>query len=193
MIRCRDLYSPFGQKRTAPCDAHRVGFTGKERDGETGFDYFGARYYAPIPGRFLSPDPLLDSADPADPQSWNRYAYVRNSPLVTVDPDGRAGQVVIKGAAVVATNALIVTIAVPEQQRNEIATGIVKTFTGLKNTIPDGISSTGDLVSRSEEETPDEEDTGSFEGFPDRDLPRDPVHQDPVPETMGAAHTQLGT
>ncbi len=88
-VSCRDLYSPFGQKHTAPCDAHRVGFTGKERDGETGFDYFGARFYAPIPGRFLSPDPLLDSADPADPQTWNRYAYTRNSPLRFVDPDGR--------------------------------------------------------------------------------------------------------
>ncbi len=87
-VRCRDLYSPFGQKHTAPCDAHRVGFTGKERDGETGFDYFGARYYAPVPGRFLSPDPLFDSADPADPQSWNRYSYTRNNPIRFVDPDG---------------------------------------------------------------------------------------------------------
>ncbi len=89
VIRCRDLYSPFGQKHTAPCDVHRVGFTGKERDGETGFDYFGARYYAPVPGRFLSPDPLLDSADPADPQSWNRYGYSGNNPLRLIDPDGR--------------------------------------------------------------------------------------------------------
>ncbi len=92
VIRCRDLHSPFGQKHTAPCDAHRVGFTGKERDGETGFDYFGARFYAPIPGRFLSPDPLLDSADPADPQSWNRYSYALNNPLSFVDPDGREPQ-----------------------------------------------------------------------------------------------------
>ncbi len=87
-VRCRDLYSPFGHKHTAPCDAHRVGFTGKERDGETGFDYFGARYYAPIPGRFLSPDPLFDSADPADPQTWNRYSYVFNRPMNSIDPNG---------------------------------------------------------------------------------------------------------
>ena len=63
-------------------------FTGKERDVDTGLDYFGARYYAGAQGRFTSPDPLLNSGRPWEPQSWNRYAYTLNNPLKYVDPDG---------------------------------------------------------------------------------------------------------
>jgi RHS repeat-associated protein len=62
--------------------------TGKERDAETGLDYFGARYMSAAQGRFTSPDaPLLDQ-DPQYPQSWNLYAYVRNNPLIFTDPTG---------------------------------------------------------------------------------------------------------
>lgn len=60
----------------------------KERDIETGLDYFLARYYANTQGRFTSPDPLLSSGTVEDPQSWNRYAYVLNNPLKLIDPDG---------------------------------------------------------------------------------------------------------
>jgi RHS repeat-associated protein len=65
-----------------------VVFTGKERDAETGLDYFGARYMSSAQGRFTSPDPFLGSGRPEDPQSWNRYAYARNNPLVYIDPTG---------------------------------------------------------------------------------------------------------
>jgi RHS repeat-associated protein len=61
----------------------------KERDGEIGLDYFGERYYSGAQGRFTSPDePLIDQY-PSDPQSWNLYAYARNSPLTNTDPNGR--------------------------------------------------------------------------------------------------------
>jgi RHS repeat-associated protein len=62
--------------------------TSKERDNETNLDYFLARYYSSVQGRFTSPDPLLESAEPKRPQSWNRYTYVLNNPLKFVDPDG---------------------------------------------------------------------------------------------------------
>ncbi|MBI5161261.1 MAG: RHS repeat-associated core domain-containing protein, partial [Micrococcales bacterium] len=66
-------------------------FTGKERDEETGLDYFGARYYAARLGRWVSPDPVaihcpesvLDTG--MMPLS---YAYVRDNPIRLVDPDG---------------------------------------------------------------------------------------------------------
>jgi RHS repeat-associated protein len=68
-------------------------FTGKERDAETGLDFFGARYFSAAQGRFTSPDqPLIDQF-PQDPQSWNMYSYGRNNPLKYTDPTGQAVQV----------------------------------------------------------------------------------------------------
>jgi RHS repeat-associated protein len=64
-------------------------FTGKERDPESGLDYFGARYYASAHGRFASPDPLAKSASSPLPQTWNRYTYTVNNPLKYVDRDGK--------------------------------------------------------------------------------------------------------
>jgi RHS repeat-associated protein len=66
-------------------------FTGKERDAESGLDYFGARYYGSALGRWTSPDPVSTSglAHMRDPQSWNAYSYVRNNPLEFTDPDGQ--------------------------------------------------------------------------------------------------------
>jgi RHS repeat-associated protein len=66
----------------------RQKFTSKERDNETGLDYFGARYFASLQGRFTSPDPLMASAHVVNPQTWNRYTYALNNPLSYVDPDG---------------------------------------------------------------------------------------------------------
>jgi RHS repeat-associated protein len=62
---------------------------GKERDAESGNDYFGARYYGSSMGRFMSPDPAgMMAADIEFPQSLNRYAYVWNNPLSFTDPTG---------------------------------------------------------------------------------------------------------
>ncbi|MBZ5500447.1 MAG: RHS repeat-associated core domain-containing protein [Acidobacteriia bacterium] len=63
--------------------------SGKERDAESGLDYFLARYYSGAQGRFTSPDPENAGAIPADPQSWNAYAYSRNNPLAFTDPNGK--------------------------------------------------------------------------------------------------------
>jgi RHS repeat-associated protein len=69
-------------------DSVRQKYTNKERDEETGLDYFGARYFAIMQGRFTSPDPLIASAKPEQPQGWNRYSYTINNPLKYVDPTG---------------------------------------------------------------------------------------------------------
>jgi RHS repeat-associated protein len=79
---------PFGDTESCPPAPSEATYTSKERDSESGNDYFGARYYASPIGRFLSPDPLLSSGNPGDPQTWNRYAYGSNNPLRVIDPTG---------------------------------------------------------------------------------------------------------
>ena len=69
--------------------AHPPISTGKERDTESGNDYFGARYYASSMGRWMSPDPSMESEILEIPQTWNRYSYVYNRPTYGTDPDGR--------------------------------------------------------------------------------------------------------
>jgi RHS repeat-associated protein len=113
-VQCHD-YLPFGEELESgqggrsgcyPAGLGEPGllFTGKQRDdsGESGLDYFEARYMSSAQGRFTSPDPLTwqiwqyGSDDEkakfqefiSDPQNFNLYAYVRNNPLKYTDPTG---------------------------------------------------------------------------------------------------------
>ena len=62
-----------------------ITFTGKERDAETGYSYFGARYYdSDLSGLFLSVDPMADKYPSISP-----YAYCAWNPLKLVDPNGQ--------------------------------------------------------------------------------------------------------
>ncbi len=89
--RSRDVvYSPFGdiasESGTGTADRN---FTGQNQDLSGIFYDFPAREYSQGEGRWISPDPAgLAAVDPANPQSWNRYAYVNNSPLNLIDPTG---------------------------------------------------------------------------------------------------------
>jgi RHS repeat-associated protein len=98
-VKARHDYLPFGEEilvgiggRTAEqgyiTDTVRQKFTQKERDNESGLDYFEARYYSSAQGRFTSVDPGNAGARRKDPQSWNAYDYGRNNPLRYIDPDG---------------------------------------------------------------------------------------------------------
>src|SRR5438046_3949358 len=97
----RHNYLPFGEDLTAGGRTTALGysagqgasqkFTQKERDNETGLDYFGARYYASMQGRFASPDSVCGC--PKNPQTQNLYAYVHNNPLNLVDPTGHSAEI----------------------------------------------------------------------------------------------------
>jgi RHS repeat-associated protein len=95
----RDFYFPYGgeQASSTGSDPNHYKFAGKERDAESGLDYFGARYYASNMGRMMSPDwsakvAPIPYAKLGDPQSLNLYAYVGNNPLSRFDPDGHVGK-----------------------------------------------------------------------------------------------------
>ena len=79
-------YQPYGELyinyKTTAYD-ERFKFTGKERDAETDYDYFGARYYASICPYWISVDPLADYKPQINP-----YAYCSWNPIVNIDPDG---------------------------------------------------------------------------------------------------------
>ena len=80
-------YAPYGElianKQTIGYD-ERFKFTGKERDWETGYDYFGARFYDHRKGFWNSVDPLADKYPSNTP-----YLYCNGNPIMLVDPDGR--------------------------------------------------------------------------------------------------------
>jgi RHS repeat-associated protein len=83
-----DYYPWGGELQFLSNDSNHYKFTGKERDAESGMDYFGARYYSNSLGRFVTTDPLMASARVSDPQTWNRYSYARNNPERFLDPTG---------------------------------------------------------------------------------------------------------
>jgi len=100
VVEEEDFYPYGGEIPIVSGDSNRYKFTGKERDSESGLDYFGARHYASTMGRFMTPD-WSEEPDPVphanihDPQTLNLYGYVGNNPLsrrdatghVTCDPD----------------------------------------------------------------------------------------------------------
>lgn len=93
-------YAPYGatvQQTGTPAPAHQ--FTGQRLDAETGLYYYKARYYDPQLGRFIQPDSIVQA--PADPQTLNRYSYVRNNPVNFVDPSGHFFFLAFLGALLV--------------------------------------------------------------------------------------------
>jgi RHS repeat-associated protein len=100
-------YTPYGETRyvwgSTPTDRR---FTGQREEAALGSLYdYGARFYSPSLNRFISPDTIVPS--PGNPQSLNRYSYVRNSPLNCTDPSGHCGicKRVIKALVVTADRA----------------------------------------------------------------------------------------
>ncbi|MGO4882425.1 MAG: RHS repeat-associated core domain-containing protein [Bryobacteraceae bacterium] len=98
-VTARHDFLPFGEELTTSNRTAALGygafdnvmhkFTGQERDSEgPGLDFFHARYFHGAQGRFASPDVMLNSGNPNDPQTWHRYAYALNNPLALVDPMG---------------------------------------------------------------------------------------------------------
>jgi len=81
-------YEPFGEP-TVSGDEESFLFTGKERDSSQLY-YYGARYYDPDMGRFITRDVMPGTRE--KPQSLNTYTYCLNNPLRYIDPTGHESE-----------------------------------------------------------------------------------------------------
>ena len=88
-IPTKQKFLPFGESLAPADDSAKFakGFTNHEQTDSSGLVYMQARFYAPMYGRFLSPDPARDQHF-EQTQSWNIYSYVRNMPTMSIDPTG---------------------------------------------------------------------------------------------------------
>jgi RHS repeat-associated protein len=110
----------FGQPRnefTSKSLKDPYQFTQKERDAETGLNYFEARYLGTAIGRFLSVDPITHIDTPPillEPQRLNIYGYCENRPFSNVDPSGRVSVELAKyGATSIAVGVVGIALAIP--------------------------------------------------------------------------------
>lgn len=103
-VTARKDYSAFGEETFTPQrtsglgydpnndrqqpEEARQGYTGYQKDSESGLEFAQARYYNTLHGRFTSVDPLTASASIRNPQTFNRYSYALNSPYKFTDPLG---------------------------------------------------------------------------------------------------------
>jgi len=109
-------FDPWGKVRSGGTVGTQtvMNYTGQKLDG-TGLLYYHARMYDPSVGRFVSPDSNVPEASkalevdmhsahntriqdgPAEPQAFNRYAYVLNNPMSFNDPSGHEARARIPG------------------------------------------------------------------------------------------------
>jgi RHS repeat-associated protein len=82
-------YYPFGEERQITRNNQRK-FGTYMRDDFSELDYAEQRYYSSALGRFITPDPYAGSVLLGNPDTWNRYAYVKNDPVNNADPHGLA-------------------------------------------------------------------------------------------------------
>ena len=90
------FYLPYGE--VVEGGDSRYGYTSKEKDTETGLNYYGARYYDSYLRHFTQPDQEIK--DIYNPQDLNRYSYTRNNPYKYIDPTGENPVLVVAGIAV---------------------------------------------------------------------------------------------
>ena len=86
-----DVWGYLLQDRVYDSDSNKFKFTGKERDVESGYDYFGARYYDSRIANWTSMDPLMEKH-----YDFSPYNYVLRNPLRLVDPDGKQVEIITR-------------------------------------------------------------------------------------------------
>ncbi len=138
---------PFGNPRievtATKHSAAKYIFAGKERDGETGLDYFGTRYYDTTTARLISVDPYFGSQNQSqvvssNPIDYQLYCYAHNSPLSKVDPDGQKTTTVLDKSAktiTVHSDIKIYGAAASDKVAKKVKSLIERAYKGFKSKI----------------------------------------------------------
>jgi len=125
-------YDAFGKPENISSEGNPYLYTGREYEPETGLYYYRARYYDPILGRFLSPDPIGFEG------GLNFYTYVENNSVNLVDPTGKWLWFVelLVEAAVLAIECFLVPHLLNEDEPFQDSTGATREWDGpLTNSI----------------------------------------------------------
>jgi RHS repeat-associated protein len=128
-------------------------FMGKEHDPETSYDFFGARFYNSMSGRWLSPD-WTNSPSPVpyatllNPQTLNLYAFVQNNPATNIELDGHIFQYVRHLEAHYIDSA--------DDPANGLADGSIAADVGVPDTAQNDSQQQGQMSSAARFKTPDQ-------------------------------------
>ena len=124
----QEEFTPYGTRQIKQDGGlNHIWYTGKELDADTGLVYFGARWYDPSIGQFLSVDPV--GVIPGNRFSYNRYAYANNNPQKYIDPDGEFAQLIWGGLAGAAFDVALQGIAIASGTQDEFSWGQLGTST----------------------------------------------------------------
>ncbi len=120
-------YGEFSRHDVTGAEPTRHYFTDQYLDEESALYYYGARYYSPGLGRFLSADTVVQ--EPGNPQTLNRYAYALNNPVNRIDPNGYSS----------------LLLGIDSETLNNFGKGIASLISGaddfIKGSIPSGVKS----------------------------------------------------
>lgn len=135
-------FYPYGTPRTGGAsDITDQGFTGHKHNDDLGLIYMNSRYYVPGIGRFASADSIVP--DPTDPQSFNRYAYVRNNPLKYTDPDGHCFFLAGIDAALCYGALTALTVAAVAAPNQDVVASAAQGLTDIVYAIGDNLEDVG--------------------------------------------------
>ena len=124
----QEEFTPYGTRQIKQDGGlNHIWYTGKELDADTGLVYFGARWYDPSIGQFLSVDPV--GVIPGNRFSYNRYAYANNNPQKYIDPDGEFAQLIWGGLAGAAFDVALQGISITTGIQDEFSWGQLATST----------------------------------------------------------------
>jgi RHS repeat-associated protein len=118
----QEEFTPYGTRQiNQDGGLNQIWYTGKELDEDTGLVYFGARWYDPSIGQFLSVDPV--GVIPGNRFSYNRYAYANNNPQKYIDPDGDFAQLVWGGLGGAAFDLALQGLAIASGTQDDFSWG----------------------------------------------------------------------